>query len=117
MTIYTPTELIETMQKRIASGMYQPDQKMVVTIWVGDDAHTGPNSGRRVLKETWTKLWTASTVANSKVSLRTPRPNCYMNGWTNGSRSRLEVTRHRGMIAFRRSRVGDDKWYALSTIE
>jgi hypothetical protein len=56
MTIYTPTELIEQMQKRIARGMYRPDQKMVVTIWVGDDARSGPDNDRRVSEETWTRF-------------------------------------------------------------
>ena len=42
MTIYTPQELADPMQKRIAEGYYQPDHKMVVTIWVAKDVRSPP---------------------------------------------------------------------------
>jgi hypothetical protein len=61
MTIYTPQELADQMQKRIAEGFYQPDQKMVVTIWIAKDVRSPPSGfqpgdPRIIPEEKWAKF-------------------------------------------------------------
>lgn len=53
MTIYTPQELADEMQRRLADGSYKADEELLVTIWCAEDAGQFSHYSDPVTVEEW----------------------------------------------------------------